>query len=97
MKGKVSKFRILEFGKGAELGVAIGIELHGTVFCPVHDFRGNVVAIVDPVTSKVSKAIATRHLVIERSMMAKREKNNSLNLVLFRRLMLFFICVIFFL
>ena len=33
--------------KGAELGASIALELQGQVFAPIHDFRGNIVSIVD--------------------------------------------------
>jgi RHS repeat-associated protein len=43
----VVEFRTLGVGKGAELGAAIAIELHDTLFCPIHDHRGNVTALIN--------------------------------------------------
>lgn len=45
--GKVTEYRVLGLGKGAELGASIAIELNGKVYCPIHDFRGNIVSLVD--------------------------------------------------
>ena len=40
-------------GKGAELGASVGIEIDGGVFCPIHDHRGNITALVDAATRQV--------------------------------------------
>ncbi|MBS0638068.1 MAG: hypothetical protein JSS12_11205, partial [Verrucomicrobia bacterium] len=45
--GKVTEFRVLGLGKGAELGATVAIELNGKVYCPVHDYRGNIVCLID--------------------------------------------------
>ena len=47
------EFRVLGRGKGAELGASVGIEIDGAVFCPIHDHRGNITALVDTVTRQV--------------------------------------------
>ena len=39
--------RILGHGLGAEIGAAIGIELEGEVYAPLHDHNGNLVALVN--------------------------------------------------
>ena len=45
--GQIEEFRVLGLGKGAELGASIALELKGQVFAPIHDFRGNIVSLVD--------------------------------------------------
>jgi len=52
-QGAFKEFRVLGRGKGAELGASIGIELDGIVFCPIHDHRGNITALVDTATRQV--------------------------------------------
>ena len=47
------EFRVLGRGKGAELGASVGIEIDGGVFCPIHDHRGNITALVDTATRQV--------------------------------------------
>jgi len=47
------ELRILGQGKGAEIGAAIAIEKQGKVYAPIHDFFGNVVALIDPHSRKV--------------------------------------------
>lgn len=48
----ITEFRVLGLGKGAELGASIALELNDALYCPLHDHRGNIVALVDPTTSK---------------------------------------------
>ncbi len=50
--GKIQEFRVLGLGKGAELGASIAIELENNVYCPIHDFRGNIVTLIDTKTQK---------------------------------------------
>lgn len=40
--------RILGKGRGAEISASIAIELDGTVFAPLHDHRGNIIALIHP-------------------------------------------------
>jgi len=47
---ELKEFRVLGRGKGAELGASVGIELDGTLFCPIHDHRGNITALVNTTT-----------------------------------------------
>lgn len=47
------EFRVLGLGKGAEFGASVAIELDGKVFAPIHDFRGNIVALVDTDSGRV--------------------------------------------
>ncbi len=50
--GKIEEFRVLGLGKGAELGASVAIELSGKLYCPLHDFRGNIVSLIDASTSE---------------------------------------------
>ncbi len=45
--GFQNELRILGPGLGGDIGAAIAIELEGEFFAPLHDYRGNVVALVD--------------------------------------------------
>ena len=45
--GRITEFRVLGLGKGAELGASIAIELEEKVYCPINDFRGNIICLVD--------------------------------------------------
>jgi RHS repeat-associated protein len=51
--GAFVEFRVVGRGKGAELGASVGIEMGGAVFCPIHDHRGNITALVDTTTRQV--------------------------------------------
>lgn len=44
---QLTELRILGQGQSAEIGATIALELEGTVYAPLHDHRGNIVAIVD--------------------------------------------------
>lgn len=46
--GNFSQLRILGQGIGAEISAAIALELHGQLFAPLHDYRGNITALVSP-------------------------------------------------
>lgn len=54
-QAKITEFRLLGLGKGAELGAAIAIELQDKHYCPIHDHRGNMIALVDPETGKLQE------------------------------------------
>lgn len=43
----LKEFRVLGLGRGAELGATVLIELGNKTFCPLHDYRGNIVCLVD--------------------------------------------------
>lgn len=45
--GIITQLRILGDGRGAEIGAAVAIELDDRNYAPIHDLRGNVVALVD--------------------------------------------------
>lgn len=44
---KLHTLRILGKTKGGEIGAAIAIEIQGKTYAPLHDHRGNLVALVD--------------------------------------------------
>lgn len=44
------QIRILGQGKGAEIGATIAIEQDRTIYIPVHDLFGNIIALLDPKT-----------------------------------------------
>lgn len=46
--GVLVEFRVLGLGLGAEIGATIAIECEGTVLAPLHDFHGNIVALISP-------------------------------------------------
>ena len=50
--GNIVELRVLGQDKGAEIGAAIALELHGKVFVPIHDHQGNCVAILDKDTGQ---------------------------------------------
>lgn len=54
--GELQQLRVLGLGKGAELGASVATELKGKLFAPIHDFRGNVVALVDPSTKQIAES-----------------------------------------
>ena len=41
------EFKTLGLGIQGDIGAAIAIELHGEIFAPLHDFGGNIVALID--------------------------------------------------
>lgn len=45
--GEAIDLRLLGVSKGAEIGAAVAIELHGEVYAPLHDHQGNVTALID--------------------------------------------------
>lgn len=42
------ELRILGQGKGAEIGATLAIEKNGTLFIPMHDLFGNIIALISP-------------------------------------------------
>lgn len=51
--GKIFKLRILGQGLGAEIGATVALELQGHLFAPLHDFRGNITALISPDTKQI--------------------------------------------
>lgn len=45
-QGELIEFRTLGLGIRGEIGGTVAIELQGEVFAPLHDFQGNVIALV---------------------------------------------------
>lgn len=54
--GALKQLRVLGLGKGAELGASVALELEGKLFCPLHDFRGNIVCLIDAETAEPSES-----------------------------------------
>jgi len=46
-EGKIDELRILGIGKAGELGASVAIKLGDTWYCPIHDFRGNIVCLIN--------------------------------------------------
>ena len=44
--GEILQLKVLGLGIIGDIGAAIAIELNGTVFAPLHDFNGNIIALV---------------------------------------------------
>lgn len=55
-KGIATCLRVLGNGKGAEIGAAVAIELHGTAYATVHDHNGNVRSLVHAGNGKVEES-----------------------------------------
>lgn len=51
-KGQIYELRILGEGMGAERGATIAIETNGRTYAPLHDIRGNIVALIDAYSGK---------------------------------------------
>ncbi|CRX37423.1 RHS repeat domain-containing protein [Estrella lausannensis] len=52
-EGKISELRILGIGKGAEIGAALAIEIHGKPYLPLHDLTGSQRCLVSFKDKKV--------------------------------------------
>lgn len=53
--GTIKELRILGQGKGAEIGAAVALELHGNVYVPIHDHQGSVRCLIDVQTKQVAE------------------------------------------
>ena len=53
-RNEIFQLRVLGEGLGAEIGAAVAIELNKKVFVPLHDHRGNVVALVEAITGTMA-------------------------------------------
>lgn len=51
-KGAAIELRLLGTSRGAEIGGAVAVELHGKVYAPLHDHNGNVSALIDALTGE---------------------------------------------
>ncbi len=52
----LKQFRMLGQGFGAEIGSAVAFELDDSIYAPIHDMRGSVVALVDSDSGEVKEA-----------------------------------------
>lgn len=46
--GKIRELKVLGLGIRGEIGAAVAIEIGGKPFIPLHDFQGNIIALVSP-------------------------------------------------
>ena len=53
---QLKEYRVLGLGKGAELGASVALELDGVTYCPLHDHRGNIIALVDAQTGYIAES-----------------------------------------
>ncbi len=44
--GQIQQLKVLGLGIQGEIGAAVAIELKGTAYAPLHDFQGNILALV---------------------------------------------------
>lgn len=49
----IQELRVLGVSHGADRGGAVMVELDGKLYQPLHNFRGDVTGLVDPVTKKI--------------------------------------------
>ncbi len=54
-EGQLAELRVLGIGKGAEIGAAISMEIHGQVYTPIHDLQGNLSKLISP-SGKITAA-----------------------------------------
>jgi RHS repeat-associated protein len=47
-KGAIHELKVLGLGIRGEIGAAVAIEIDGKAFAPLHDFQGNVLALLSP-------------------------------------------------
>lgn len=47
-KGHLLELKILGLGIRGDIGAAVALEIGGNVYAPLHDFSGNIVAIISP-------------------------------------------------
>ncbi len=50
--GNILELRILGEGLGAEIGASVLLELQGKTYIPIHDHRGSLVTLIDPLSQK---------------------------------------------
>ena len=54
-EGHIRDLKVLGLGIREDIGAAIALEIGGGVYAPLHDFNGNIIAIVSPEGSIVEK------------------------------------------
>lgn len=52
---KITQFRMLGMGKGAEIGAAVAIEIDNKVYAPIHDRNGNVRCLINASSGSVEE------------------------------------------
>lgn len=45
-KGRIKQLKVLGVGIQGEIGAAVAIEIEGAIYAPLHDFRGNIIALI---------------------------------------------------
>lgn len=45
-QGQILQLKVLGLGIQSDIGAAVAIELAGSVYCPLHDFNGNIIALL---------------------------------------------------
>ncbi len=55
--GRISELRILGAGNGQDVGASCAIEIFGKCYIPLHDYRGNIVSLINPETASVAETI----------------------------------------
>lgn len=53
--GQITELRVLGYGRGAEIGSAVALEIHGRLFAPIHDCQGSVRCLIDAETRSASE------------------------------------------
>ena len=54
-EAEILQLKVLGLGVKGDIGAAVAIELLGEVYVPLHDFQGNIIAIVSPAGEIVEK------------------------------------------
>jgi RHS repeat-associated protein len=47
-KGALLQLKVIGLGPQAEIGRSVAIELQGVAYAPLHDFQGNIIALISP-------------------------------------------------
>ncbi len=55
--GELAELRVLGIGKAKEIGAQVALELAGKLYCPLHDFRGNITLLIDAETKEIAQTI----------------------------------------
>lgn len=54
-EGELAQFRMLGRGLGADVGATVAIEMEGEVYAPIHNHRGDIVALIDTYSSRLAE------------------------------------------
>ena len=52
---KITELKILGLGIHGDIGAAIALELEGELYVPLHDHRGNIIALISPTQNKITE------------------------------------------